>query len=112
MREFYEALLTFGTIALVIFLIEYFSKAKDYERKIQKIAVESYDYLLSVVRDNPDWRCYPTNKTWEDGDFKLDLGINLETKERQFLIMKYLRKTPEGGGLRKGAKQLYRELIG
>lgn len=112
MNTLFEMILSVVAFALVVFLIEFFSKAMDYRIKIQKIALNSYDYFRSKLRSNENWSCHLTNDWSEKGDFVLNLGVDLSTSKRQFLILNYLKKAPDGRGFRKGAKQLYRELIG
>ena len=112
MIAIFEMILTVVVIALIIFLIEYFSKAWDYRRKIQKIALNNFDYFKAELRNNEDWSFHLTNHWWEKGDFVIDLGLDLSTSKRQFLILNYLKKAPDGRGFRKGAKQLYRRLNG
>ncbi len=112
MKTFIDMVLTVFCFALVVFLLDYFSKAKDYRRKIQKIAMNNYEFFVSELRNNPDWSFYLTKNSYDKGDFIIDLGLDLSTLKRQYLILNYLRKTPDGHGLRRGAKQLYRVLIG
>lgn len=112
MNTLFEMILTVVGFALVVFLIEFFSKAMDYRIMIQKIALNNFDYFLSKLRNNENWSCHLTNDGSKKGDFVLNLGVNISTSKRQFLILNYLKKAPDGRGFRKGAKQLYRELIG
>ena len=63
MKTFIDMVLTVFCFALVVFLLDYFSKAKDYRRKIQKIAMNNYEFFVSELRNNPDWSFYLTKNS-------------------------------------------------
>lgn len=112
MKEFVsQTILPLIGFVLVVFITEYFSKAKYYQKKIRQQAINNNDMLISVLRHSPDWS-FELSNIDNGGDMRIDLGLNLETRKRQFLLLTFLNRGPNGGGFRKGVIKLYRELEG
>lgn len=111
MSVFLKTLLYTLLFIACIPVIDYYSYAKDYRRKIQRIAMNHFDELISVLGSEPDrWGYYLTSDEHEKGDMLIDLGIDLSSKKRQFLIINFRQKCPDGRGLRKEARFLYQEM--
>lgn len=111
MSDFIKTLLYTLLFIACIPVIDCYYYAKDYRRRIQKIAIKHLDELISILGSEPDrWGYYFTNDEHDKGDMLIDLGIDLSSKKRQFLVINFRQKGLDGRGLRKEVKFLYQEM--